>query len=315
MHLDDELFIVVGKGDYRRLSPDAYNRLFEENSSDDVKKFLPKSKREKALKFAIRRMDFEITNYWKRAAYFWAFVTVIYAAYLQVLKFYSSPGEGCIFQGCQAFDFGHIPTLVLAGLGLVFSIAWILSSKGSKHWQENWENHIHRLEEPIMGPIFDIYKPNSFSVSKVNLMLGYIVATCAGGLFAVEAVNFCKKFGQSHGIEPMVLCTGILLFAIFGIAAFVLWSVGNRVKKMSENKKKKFPSEIEKTKSVLLAIFLGLEVALAVFVALSMALVEIFLLEKIGISVGFGVLVGIVVYNCCSAFFDRPKLDSFGDEK
>ncbi len=231
MHINDELFIVVGKGDYRRLSPDAYNRLFEENSSDDVKKFLPKSKREKALKFAIRRMDFEITNYWKRAAYFWAFVTVIYVAYFQVLKFYSSPGEGCIGQGSLAFDFGHIPTLVLAGLGLVFSVAWILSSKGSKHWQENWENHIHRLEEPIMGPIFDIYKPNSFSVSKINLMLGYIVATCASGLFVFDAVNFCKKFGSDRGIEPMLLFCGILLFAVLGMATFVLWSVGNRVKK------------------------------------------------------------------------------------
>lgn len=229
MHLDDELFIVVGKGDYRRLSPDAYNRLFAENPTDDVQK--SRKKREKALKFAIRRMDFEITNYWKRAAYFWAFVTVIYAAYFQVLKFYSCPGEGSICRGSQAFDFGHMPTLALAGLGLVFSVAWILSSKGSKHWQENWENHIHRLEEPVMGPIFDIYKPNSFSVSKVNLMLGYIVATCAGALFVFETVHFCKKFGLSHGIEPIALCFGIFLFAIFGIASFVLWSVGNRVKK------------------------------------------------------------------------------------
>ncbi len=82
-----------------------------------------------------------------------------------------------------------------------------------------------------MGPIFDIYKPNSFSVSKVNLMLGYIVATCASGLFVFEAVNFCKKFGSDRGIEPMLLFCGILLFAVLGMATFVLWSVGNRVKK------------------------------------------------------------------------------------
>lgn len=236
MHVNDELFIVVGKGDYRRLSSDAYDRLFDENSDnkenldDDFKKSFSKSRREKALEFAIRRMDFEITNYWKRAAYFWAFVTVIYGAYFQFLKFYSGACKNCFLQGRQTFDFGHIPTLALAGLGLVFSIAWILSSKGSKHWQENWENHIHRLEKPIMGPIFDIYKPYSFSVSKINLMLGYIVTACAGGIFVFETVSFCKKFGPSYGIEPMVLFVGILLFAIFGIATFVLWTVGNRAK-------------------------------------------------------------------------------------
>lgn len=78
---------------------------------------------------------------------------------------------------------------------------------------------------------------------------------------------------------------------------------------MSESENKKFPNKMEKTKSVLLAIFLGLEVALAVFVALSMALVEVSLVGKIGASLLLGVLVGVVAYKCCSAFFDRSDLD------
>src|SRR6185436_15879046 len=60
--------------------------------------------------------------------------------------------------------------------GFVFSIAWILVNIGSKHWQENWENHIDLLEDSITGPIYKVVtKKFSYSVTKVNLIISSFV--------------------------------------------------------------------------------------------------------------------------------------------
>lgn len=168
--------------DSEPLSKERYEELFgpkpgedgeskngEKTSENSRKPCEEKTKWEKAYERACRNREFEIELYWKRTAYFWAFITTIYVAYYHVLvNLYDK-------------EFWHFPLLVLSGLGLFFSVAWILTSKGSRHWQENWENHVFMLEDAVTGPLFNIFKKNSFSVSKVNLMAGYVVATCAGG--------------------------------------------------------------------------------------------------------------------------------------
>ena len=40
---------------------------------------------------------------------------------------------------------------VLACVGLIFSLAWFLTNRGSKYWQENWENHVDMLEDGTTG--------------------------------------------------------------------------------------------------------------------------------------------------------------------
>ncbi|MBQ4331978.1 MAG: hypothetical protein IJC31_09090 [Spirochaetaceae bacterium] len=81
---------------------------------------------EKAYEVAADIRKFEIELFWKRATFFWAFITAIYVAYFQVLT--------QIHQN----EHGYISLVVLAALGLFFCVSWVLSSKGSKHWQENW---------------------------------------------------------------------------------------------------------------------------------------------------------------------------------
>lgn len=169
-----------------------------------------KTKWEKAYERACKSREFEIELYWKRTAYFWAFITTIYVAYYKVLK--------NIYCG----EFWHFPLLVLSGLGLFFAVAWVLTSKGSRHWQENWEHHVSLLEDKVTGPLFKIFEPNSFSVSKVNLMAGYVVATCAGGLFVFQVVEFCRHFACMNGVNPFVLYIAICGLAALGTVTFVL---------------------------------------------------------------------------------------------
>ena len=172
-----------------------------------------KSKREKAYERAAQTREFEIKLYWERARYFWAFITTIYVAYYNVLiSVYDK-------------DHGSFSLLVLSGLGLFFTVAWILVSKGSRHWQENWERHINLLEDDVTGPLSKLYKANSFSVSKANLIAGYVVAACTAGLFAYEGVEFCRK---SFAKEiSFAFYFGILTVATIGIIAFVFNVRGN----------------------------------------------------------------------------------------
>lgn len=182
------------------------------------------SKIEKAYREASEVRRFEIQLYWERTKYFWAFITTIYVAYYNVLtKFYVK--SQCSSEFKEVFSHGHLPLLILAGLGFIFSVAWALANHGSKHWQENWENHIDLLEDKVTGPLHKIHKANaSYSVSKINQFLSYIVSACALGLLIFEIVEFCKNLT----FIPKILFYGILvLFAVVGVMTFVFSTKGN----------------------------------------------------------------------------------------
>ena len=183
----------------------------QENTSCNDKK----SKIENAYEEASKIRQFEIQLYWERTKYFWAFITTIYVAYYNVfLNIYKQTN-------------GKLPLLVLAALGFIFSVAWVLSNKGSKHWQENWENHIDLLEDEVTGPLHKIYKSNSFSVSKINQHLSYIISACSLGLLIFEIVEFCKKLNHLHKLFFYIIL--VLLFFI-GFVAFLLNTKGNSKK-------------------------------------------------------------------------------------
>ncbi|MGE1110102.1 hypothetical protein ACQJ2X_30505, partial [Bacillus wiedmannii] len=48
----------------------------------------------------------------------------------------------------------YFVSIIIASIGFVFTFAWFLSSRGSKYWQENWENHLDLLENKITGPLY-----------------------------------------------------------------------------------------------------------------------------------------------------------------
>ncbi|ENM3816781.1 hypothetical protein KG376_002391 [Vibrio cholerae] len=125
---------------------------------------------------------FEIELYWKRAAYFWALIVVAFAGYFSILSSEITKVESKYFL-----------SLVVASIGFVFTFAWFLSCRGSKYWQENWENHMDLLENSITGPLYKtllerpkpmpffdkwVTGPASISVSKVNQWVAVFVLFC-----------------------------------------------------------------------------------------------------------------------------------------
>ncbi len=134
----------------------------------------PTKKLKQAFKQVCAMRQFEIKLYWERAKYFWTLIGVAFAGYF-VISTKEKIGE---------YDYFY--TMIIAGIGFIFSFAWHLANKGSKYWQENWENHLDLLEDDVTGPLYKtilqrplkgdppsliekiITGPAAFSVSKIN---------------------------------------------------------------------------------------------------------------------------------------------------
>lgn len=148
------------------ISSERYSELFK--SDTEILKA--------ALEQAYEVRKFEIELYWKRATYFWTFIGASFAAYAAF----------------AVVEVTESLLLLTSCIGLVFSVAWHCVNKGSKFWQENWENHVELLEDEVMGPLYKSYSyrpgkdqhrtriekvedffvaPMDFSVSKINQLV------------------------------------------------------------------------------------------------------------------------------------------------
>jgi hypothetical protein len=147
-----------------------YDREFEAKDGDSEK-----------LKAAFLQVadirKFEIELYWKRAGYFWALIAIAFAGYFAILSSDRIPNKFFL-------------SSVVGSIGFVFTFAWYLVNRGSKYWQENWENHLDLLEDEITGPLYKtllerpgydslseklVTGPLSVSVSKINQWVSVFV--------------------------------------------------------------------------------------------------------------------------------------------
>ncbi|MDR1812318.1 MAG: hypothetical protein LBQ87_05790 [Candidatus Fibromonas sp.] len=200
----------------REISEEEYNNSFIESSAfpDRTEKI-----HKKAYKIANDNRKFEISNYWKRANYYWLFQASVYAGY-----FYSLTAEHNKYL-CDN------PEIIvgITCLGFLTAFAWYLTNKGSKQWQDNWENHVYKLEEGITGPLYKTTSnENTFSVSKVNQLVSLFsaLAWVLLGLKTVGSFWGCNIFA----FVMYALVLGLIVFAF-------LW-FGKGLK--NHNKKPKF---------------------------------------------------------------------------
>lgn len=125
---------------------------------------------EKALEHALDIRKFEIDLYWKRATYFWTLIAATFAGYFVILGATQMPEK-------------EFMAFVVSCIGFVFTFAWFQVNRGSKRWQENWENHVDMLEDGVIGPLYktrvgrsegdgwfesSVTGPANISVSKTN---------------------------------------------------------------------------------------------------------------------------------------------------
>jgi hypothetical protein len=175
----------------KHISQDEYNAAFLGGSATASLQ----TKRERALEHALDIRKFEIQLYWTRASYFWTFIGAAFAAY----------------GGVQTVDDAALKadlSVPLSCIGLVFSVAWLLANRGSKQWQENWENHVDLLEDDVTGPLYKVVlrrpPPHDFR-SRVSLVL------TGPGPYSVSKIN---------QIVSLYLCTVWIALLFFALPPF-----------------------------------------------------------------------------------------------
>ena len=196
------------------ISQEEYENDFSFKSERD-----DKAKQTQALERALDIRKFEIELYWKRSAYFWTFIGATLASY-------------AIIQRIQDEIFLSV---LVSTLGLVFSFAWYCVNRGSKYWQENWENHVDLLENNIIGPLYKtviarpprsdltleslLVGPANFSVSKINQLISLFV-TFIWGLLVCKAIVSTICLG---GFIPGIF--GLILIVFGLLTCLAIWKL------------------------------------------------------------------------------------------
>lgn len=197
-----------------------YNDKFETGNRDS-----------KLLKAAFDQVSdirkFEIELYWKRATYFWALITVAFAGYFSILASEHMPNKFFL-------------SLIVSSVGLVFTFAWFLSSRGSKYWQENWENHLDLLEDSITGPLYKtllerpghintsekyVTGPLSVSVSKINQWVCIFVVFSWLSLSAYSGYKSLSPLTLSLD-QWLALSAHALILIVAGIICAMMFGFG-----------------------------------------------------------------------------------------
>ena len=111
----------------------------------DEKEFIDNS-----LNIAWQNWRTEIQTYWQRALYFFGFISIVGAGYIKLKM--------------DATDTVSSLPLLLSMLLTLLAFIWYLSNRGSKFWQNNWEQHIIQMEaksEKLMSNV--LQRPNKGS--------------------------------------------------------------------------------------------------------------------------------------------------------
>ena len=161
---------------------------------------------ERAFEKAWAVRNFEIEMYWKRAMYFWAFITSAFVAYFGLMS-------GAAARNATSAR-SHPEIFLVVCLGFVLSFAWLLTNRGSKQWQRHWELHLELLEDEVTGPLYKTVHPEkTYSVSKINELVSAIVAF-AWVLLGVKYLVDLELFPFGSRFDWFVLTSMVATIAI-----------------------------------------------------------------------------------------------------
>jgi hypothetical protein len=169
----------------------------------DISKASP-SQKVKILKYAAETRRFEIERFWQRSTFFWAFIGAAFVAYATL---YTKEDVALII-GC---------------FGLVSSVAWTLQNRGSKYWQEAWEQKVEVVELEILGAkLFSNWEPmlekgfwgaRLYSVSKLAIAISDFTVV-------VWAVLIGETFPSIRGLPISFSKVALAATAIFIVLLF-----------------------------------------------------------------------------------------------
>ena len=103
----------------------------------------------KAFDIAHDNRKFEIDMLWKRSLIYWGFIAASFVGYAATSRLSVNL------------------SIVFSGFGFLCSVAWSAGNRGSKYWQEYWENKVVLFQNRVTGDIFiDHFPINNFILSQ-----------------------------------------------------------------------------------------------------------------------------------------------------
>ena len=104
--------------------------------------------------------DFEITNLWQRSVFLFGFILACFTGYGAILVSLLTTGE----QKVAYPYFANFIECMISLVGIVFSVIWIMMSKGSKAWYEIYEKAIANIEHSIKDSTIFIEVPKEYKM-------------------------------------------------------------------------------------------------------------------------------------------------------
>ena len=104
-----------------------------------------KAQKKEAYKRAHEIRQFEIELFWTRGTYYWAFILAAFTVHFALLSLLFDV-EHYPFSLYNVYNlprFSLVALIITSLFCYFFSLCWVLMNKGSKFWQENWEEQIY----------------------------------------------------------------------------------------------------------------------------------------------------------------------------
>jgi hypothetical protein len=185
------------------------------------------------LGLAIAARSQELELFWKRSLFFWGFIASAFVGYAATL--HKSPSVA----------------LLMACFGLVCSLAWALANRGSKYWQENWEQKVQSAEQSVVGTLFAAQEARlckgwfsafRFSVSRLAIALSEFTVLVWLGLLVREGL---RAFGWSAAsYDPRSLFLIVVAGTLFYCLVMIRGSYGERGLGKKNLRRARKPSQV-----------------------------------------------------------------------
>lgn len=182
---------------------------------------------EAAYQKAWENRNYEIDKFWSRALYFWGFIAATFVAYTAVITGNREQIKGITDSNID---------ICLLALGMVFSTAWIISIKGSKRWQENWEKHIDYLENFVSGSIHKTIFYRGKRYYSVSKMSEYVAWFVFGVWFILLLQTLNKRF--TIGFDNIEIIATTIIILMVAMILF-MWICGESKRYFTEKGTKK----------------------------------------------------------------------------
>lgn len=187
-----------------------------------------KTSLERAFETANDCRKFETGYFWQRGTYYWAFIVASFTAHFKCMENFFKDKPIRLDDIKSLPGFSLLMLTVTAFFCFFFSYAWVIVNKGSSFWQKNWERHIDRLEEKVIGQMFNIVmnegnrkrcspnifslRPYRYSVGRMTQLTGIVLMVASLVMFGFYSFLLCW---------PWLACLWVVGIVVILVVFFV----------------------------------------------------------------------------------------------